>query len=114
MAWYLPYFYLADGITATWSGHPDSLYLPGNWRVSVETFLTVVFAVGVVHLAVSYGILSVTAGSFDRIVGRARQRRETGARAGAGRIGTLHGFIPGIGPRLTFLAPGRTFAGPAA
>jgi ABC-type transport system involved in multi-copper enzyme maturation permease subunit len=79
VAWYLPYFYLADGITATWSGHSDSVYLPGNWRVSGETFLTVVFVVGVVHLAVSYGILRVTAGSFDRIVGRARQRRETGA-----------------------------------
>jgi ABC-type transport system involved in multi-copper enzyme maturation permease subunit len=86
VAWYLPYFYLADAVTATWSHTPEALYLPGNLRVSSETFLAVVFTVGVVHLGVAYGILRVTAGTFDRIVGRASQGRHVGpvpAAAGA-------------------------------
>jgi ABC-type transport system involved in multi-copper enzyme maturation permease subunit len=74
VAWYLPYFYLADGITANWTSKQDLVYLPGNLRVAGETFLAVVFTVGAVHLGVAYAILRATAGMFDRVVGRAPQR----------------------------------------
>jgi len=83
VAWYLPYFYLADGITANWSSRQEMVYLPGNLRVAGETFLTVVFAVGAVHLGVAYAILRATAGRFDRVVGRAPQRTERATPAAA-------------------------------
>jgi ABC-type transport system involved in multi-copper enzyme maturation permease subunit len=72
VAWYLPYFYLADGITANWNG--ELIYLPGDLRVAGETFLTVVFTVGAVHIGAAYAILRATAGMFDQIVERAPQR----------------------------------------
>ena len=81
VAWYLPYFYLADGITANWSSNSDLIYLPGDLRVTAETFLTVVFTVGVLHLGVAYGILRTSAGLFDQIVGRAPQRGDAVAAA---------------------------------
>ena len=121
VAWYLPYFYLAEGITATWSGQRGFDLPAGDWRVSAETSSRSVFAVGVVHLAVSYGILRVTARSFDRIVGRAagsggrpgrcgRRRHGDGRHTDRRRI-----LIPGIGPRLTIFRPrAEPFAGPAA
>jgi ABC-type transport system involved in multi-copper enzyme maturation permease subunit len=84
VAWYLPYFYLADGITANWSSRQELVYLPGNLRVAGETFLTVVFTVGVLHLGAAYAVLRATAGMFDRIVGRAPQRTARAAVAPAG------------------------------
>jgi ABC-type transport system involved in multi-copper enzyme maturation permease subunit len=74
VGWYLPYFYLAEGITTNWSHW--NLYettLPGRIQVSGDTFAMVVLVVGLIHLALSFLILQATATTFDRIVGRAPQ-----------------------------------------
>lgn len=76
VAWYLPYFYLGEGITTNWSNSSWSgeyVSLPTNLRVSGYTFLGTAFAIGLAHLVTAMAILQATAASFDRIVGRAAQ-----------------------------------------
>jgi ABC-type transport system involved in multi-copper enzyme maturation permease subunit len=74
VAWYLPYYYLGEGITADWSRTGASnLRLPNDLTVTGEAFLLMVVTVGAVHLAMAYCILQFTASAFDRIVGRAPQ-----------------------------------------
>ena len=74
VAWYLPYYYLGEGITAPWSSaDPYTLSLPHRLRVSGTTFLATTFVVGLIHLGVAFLILQGTAAGFDRIVGRAPQ-----------------------------------------
>lgn len=72
VAWYLPYFYLGEGITADWSD-PEAkrLWLPNNVNVSGWTFLSTAVVVGLIHVAAAFVVLQRTAMLFDRIVGRA-------------------------------------------
>lgn len=76
VAWYLPYFYLAAGITTDWSQWAQLQHrLPHDTQATGDYFLAVILLVGVIHLAVAFVLLHATALSFDRIVGRARQAR---------------------------------------
>ena len=76
VAWYLPYYYLAEGITADWSQiAAENIRLPTGLPVPGFVFLGTVALVGLMHLAVAYAILQSTASAFDRIVGRAPQTR---------------------------------------
>ena len=76
VAWYLPYFYLGEGITAVWSDlAAQRLWLPNNMNVSGYTFLSTAAVIGLIHVAVAFLILQRTAATFDRIVGRAPQAR---------------------------------------
>jgi ABC-type transport system involved in multi-copper enzyme maturation permease subunit len=95
VAWYLPYYYLGEGITTDWSNALSTEYmtLPGNLKVSGYVFLLTVVVVGLMHLALAFAILQFTAASFDRMVGRAGGRlRQTGAPIGGGAAA-----VPGSG-----------------
>jgi ABC-type transport system involved in multi-copper enzyme maturation permease subunit len=75
VGWYLPYHYLAVGITADWSHWERVTFdLPQNVRVDGLMFLLAAAAVGAVHLVLSLAILHATARTFDQIVGRAAGR----------------------------------------
>lgn len=81
VAWYLPYFYLAAGITTDWSQWAELRHrLPHDTQATGDYFLMVVLLVGVIHLAVAAILLHMTALSFDQIVGRARQTPTHGRR----------------------------------
>jgi ABC-type transport system involved in multi-copper enzyme maturation permease subunit len=74
VGWYLPYYYLAEGITTDWSRWSERVInLPGPGTMSGDEFLQTLLLVGVIHVALAGLILSATAGAFDRIVGRAPQ-----------------------------------------
>jgi hypothetical protein len=79
VGWYLPYHYLAVGITSNWSRWDLEVFsLPQNVRVDGLTFLVAAAVVGAAHLALSFAILHSTGRMFDRIVGRARQAAAPG------------------------------------
>jgi len=77
--WHLPYAYLGNfleghfrGSEGYWNGYRGETYwLPVLHQVTQQTFLLVTFAIGCVHLLVSWLILRRTAVAFDTIVGRA-------------------------------------------
>ena len=76
VGWYLPYYFLGEGITADWSNPAgENTRLPDEVTVSGYAFLKTVIVIGAIHLAVAGGIVLATISSFDRIVGRARQDR---------------------------------------
>lgn len=76
VGWYLPYFYLVNGISGGWpfwsGGH---LEMPGGMRVGYAGFVFIAGLVGIAHLLVASAILWATGQAFDRMVGRARQFR---------------------------------------
>jgi ABC-type transport system involved in multi-copper enzyme maturation permease subunit len=79
VGWYLPYHYLAVGITADWSRWDHEIFsLPQGSRVDGLVFLLTAAVIGALHLALSLGILHATARMFDRIVGRAPQAAAPG------------------------------------
>ena len=74
VGWYLPYFYLAEGLTTDWSNWADEqTRLPMNVTATGPYFLAVAGLVGVLHLGIASAILQATANAFDRVVGRAPQ-----------------------------------------
>ena len=75
VGWYLPYFYLGEGLTTNWSNWTDEQQrLPMNVEATGDAFLAVAALVGVIHLAIASVFLQATANAFDGIVGRAPQR----------------------------------------
>lgn len=77
VAYYMPYFYLAEGINDLNSRHSWSdgtVYMPFREPVTAPTFLGIAFLVGCGYLAVTAAIIWYTAVRFDAIVGRAPQR----------------------------------------
>jgi len=95
VAWYLPYYYLGEGITTNWSDpFAEHATLPDNLKVTGYIFLLTVFVVGLMHLALAFCILQLTATTFDRLVGRAPQagRRRVGSSGPTARGG---GALPG-------------------
>jgi uncharacterized RDD family membrane protein YckC len=107
--WYLPYYYLGEGMQDLNQhfGHRGYNYyqnayhdysLPGLWRgVSAETFFLVVVLIGLLHLVVASMILRQTAASFDAVVGRA------GRQAHVGTFDTDEAVIPVAGARYASL-----------
>jgi ABC-type transport system involved in multi-copper enzyme maturation permease subunit len=74
VGWYLPYFYLAEGLTTDWSRWAEEqTRLPMEVRATGLDFLVTTAVVGVVQLGLASLILQMTARAFDRIVRRASQ-----------------------------------------
>jgi ABC-type transport system involved in multi-copper enzyme maturation permease subunit len=74
VGWYLPYYYLGEGITTEWmSWGSEIARLPNNLPVTGNVFMMTVFVVGMIHLAAAVMLLQATAAAFDKVVGRARQ-----------------------------------------
>jgi ABC-type transport system involved in multi-copper enzyme maturation permease subunit len=86
VGWYMPYMYLVECVydrPRQWNN--GMIRMPGEVMMTYGEFAFTAVAVGVAHLVAACGILAATAGTFDRIVGRARQ---TGRSSGpAARLG---------------------------
>jgi ABC-type transport system involved in multi-copper enzyme maturation permease subunit len=73
VTWYMPFYYLIEGISRNnWTHRPD---LPGhgNGQVSQVEFLALAVGFGMLHLAIAAAILGLAAKTFNRAVGRASQ-----------------------------------------
>jgi ABC-type transport system involved in multi-copper enzyme maturation permease subunit len=73
VTWYLPFYYLAAGISRhNYDLRPE---LPGynSGRVSQSEFLAVAMAFGLLHLVVASVILAIASSAFNSAVGRASQ-----------------------------------------
>lgn len=76
--WYLPYFYLTEMVDRLCPVYDPTkqLWLPSyGWGMPAELLMTWLLRVGVIHLAVAAFIVGATISRFDRLVGRAPQRR---------------------------------------
>jgi ABC-type transport system involved in multi-copper enzyme maturation permease subunit len=73
VTWYLPFYYLGEGLNAADRHRGPSLPGSGNEQVSGEVFTAVAVFMGLLHLGVAVAILSWTAARFNEIVGRAPQ-----------------------------------------
>jgi ABC-type transport system involved in multi-copper enzyme maturation permease subunit len=71
--WYLPFYYLGEGMSGA-GGH-RSIHLPGSSRTQVDgvAFTAIAITMGLLHVGVALAILSWTAARFNEIVGRAPQ-----------------------------------------
>ena len=99
ITWYLPFYYLGEGMNAADRHRGPSLPGSSDQHVSGAVFTAVAVTVGLLHLGVALAILSWTAARFNEIVGRAGQlipllpygprgrRTPGGARAGYGISG---------------------------
>ena len=73
VCWYLPFYYLGEGMDAADRHRGPDLPGSGNTSVSGEVFTAVAVFMGMLHLGVAVAILSWTAARFNEIVGRAPQ-----------------------------------------
>jgi len=73
VAWYLPFYYLAEGMNAADRHRGPSLPGSHGSNVSGEIFTAIAITMGVLHVGVALAILSWTAARFNEIVGRAPQ-----------------------------------------
>jgi ABC-type transport system involved in multi-copper enzyme maturation permease subunit len=73
VTWYLPFYYLGEGMNAADRNRGPSLPGSGHNEVSGEVFTAVAVTMGLLHVGVAVAILSWTAARFNEIVGRAPQ-----------------------------------------
>jgi len=73
VTWYLPFYYLGEGMNAAGRNRGPSLPGSSNENVSGVAFTAVAITMGMLHLGVAIAVLSWTAARFNEIVGRAAQ-----------------------------------------
>ena len=73
VTWYLPFYYLGEGMNGAHGTRELSLPGSSHTRVSGEVFTAIAIFWGVLHVGVAFAILSWTAMRFNEIVGRAPQ-----------------------------------------
>ena len=73
VTWYLPFYYLGEGMNAADRHRGPSLPGAHGSTVSGEVFTAVAITMGLLHLGVAIAMLSWTAARFNEIVGRAAQ-----------------------------------------
>jgi hypothetical protein len=74
-ALYVPYYYMGETVsTGVWR----DVYMPVLDQVSNVTFVTFAAGAAALHLGAFFAINALTVGSFDRLVGRARQSDPVG------------------------------------
>ena len=73
VTWYLPFYYLGEGMNGAQGMRNVALPGGGSQRVHGVTFTAVALVVGSLYLGVALAILAWTAARFNEIVGRAVQ-----------------------------------------
>lgn len=76
--WYLPFYWLGEGISSQ-DSNTMRLEMMRGVSIDATTFFMLVFGIGLVHVTAAALIVRHTIARFDRIVGRALQHKAFGA-----------------------------------
>ena len=79
VTWYLPYYYIVEGIAGGYRDGSGSRHLPGSYdSIPLQLFALITLLVAGLHVLIAAGILQWTARRLNRAVGRSPQLESAG------------------------------------